>query len=119
MKVSEADRMILEAKTAEETKKAIEMGANLKDPHIAFAGFVLAHELKQIEILRDAGADINAMYLGRTPLMEVETGEKTELLLKGGADPNIKDKDGLIAPMIHQSYEKTKIFLEKNKKYRR
>jgi uncharacterized protein len=62
---------------------------------------VAARERDAIEVLLDAGADVNAVqHEGYTPLLEAaQSGESeiVELLLERGADPDARLKDGRTA----------------------
>ena len=83
--MTEADKMLLEAKTAEQTK-----------------------------LLLEKGADVNAKNkFGETALMRAKTAEQTKLLIDAGADVNAKDCDGETALMCAQTAEQTKLLLEK------
>ena len=59
-----------------------------------------AETAEQTELLLKAGADPNATsFFGFTASMRAKTAEQTELLPKAGADPNAKDSDGRTALM--------------------
>ena len=98
--MTDAETMLFSAKTAEETKKAL-----------------------------DAGADVNAKnYCGETALMKAETVEQMKLLIAAGADVNAKNRRGKTALIYAQdiynqrlygqglsSIEKTKMLEEQTK----
>lgn len=50
-----------------------------------------------LQVLVDAGVDVNAVIRGRTPLMQAVSGKKpkaAEILIKAGANVNAVDEDG-------------------------
>ncbi len=90
--LSEADLMLLNARTVEETKKALEMGA---DPNASFesgtTALMNAKSTEQMEVLTEAGADVFAKdENGKTALMRKSTpfskakGEQKEILAGSG-----------------------------------
>ena len=109
MALSEADEMLLKAETAEETKKALELGANVNARawyESQFVNFVniasgygptalmSAKTPEQTKLLLEAGADVNMGYSYRrgihehhiTALSEAKDEAQALLLLKAGAD---------------------------------
>ena len=123
MTLREADRKLLEAKTAEETKMALEIGANVnaKDENGKTALF-FAKTKEQVKLLVDAGADINATDgYGCTALFFSKKAEHTEALIDSGIDINKQDFRGrtalgtLIEPAYyrHESTERNILLAEK------
>ena len=78
------NNILFDAKTAEETKKALDLGAyvNAKDEY------------------------------GRTPLMKATTAEQTKLLIRAGANVNAKDKHGRTALDLCRDREQVKVLLD-------
>jgi uncharacterized protein len=102
----------------EAAKLLIERGADLeaRSTNREFAldaaplhSAVAAHERAAIEVLLDAGADVNAVqHGGFTPLLEAaQSGqaEVVELLLERGADPDAKLDDGRTATDLARAAE--------------
>lgn len=102
----------------EAAKLLIERGADLeaRSTNREFAldaaplhSAVAARERGTIEVLLDAGADVNAVqHGGFTPLLEAaQTGqaEVVELLLERGADPDAKLDDGRTATDLARAGE--------------
>jgi ankyrin repeat protein len=102
----------------EAAKLLIERGADLeaRSTNREFAldaaplhSAVAARERGTIEVLLDAGADVNAVqHGGFTPLLEAaQSGqaEVVELLLERGADPDAKLDDGRTATDLARSAE--------------
>ncbi len=111
MALSKADEMLLEARTAEDTIRALEMGANVNAR--SFAGRTKLHDVclgnikyfnekrcaKIALILLSNGANINAQenHDFLTPLMCAEMNRNTplyDLLLKHSADTSLMDRWG-------------------------
>lgn len=120
--------MLLDAQTAEETKKALELGANpnaerevnvnpeAKYTHAEYfvTPLMLARTAEQTTLLIDAGADVNLgasinaiNEKGYTPLMFARTQEQAKLLLKAGAHPEDLSKNTNLS-----QDDKTKILAE-------
>lgn len=131
-KSSKADNMLLDAKTAEETKKALELGANpnaerevnvnpeAKYTHAEYfvTPLMLARTAEQTKLLIDAGADVNLgaginaiNEKGYTPIMFARTQEQAILLLKAGARPEDLSKNTNLS-----KNDKTKILTESENK---
>lgn len=102
----------------EAAKLLIERGADLeaRSTNREFAldaaplhSAVAARERGTIEVLLDAGADVNAVqHGGFTPLLEAaQTGQAdvVELLLERGADPDAKLEDGRTATDLARAAE--------------
>ncbi len=88
------DLELINAKTAEETKRLIAAGAdvNAKDWYGRTA-LMKAQTAEQTKLLIDAGANVNAKDdYGYTALMNAYTAEQTKLLITAGADVNAKNK---------------------------
>jgi uncharacterized protein len=70
---------------------------------------VAARQRETIEVLLDAGADVNAVqHQGYTPLLEAaQSGESelVELLLERGADPDARLEDGRTATDLARAAE--------------
>jgi len=70
---------------------------------------VAARQRETIEVLLDAGADVNAVqHQGYTPLLEAaQSGESelVELLLERGADPDARLEDGRAATDLARAAE--------------
>lgn len=103
MELSEADKMLLSAKTAEETKKALEMGANVNAKNrYKDTALMLAKTTEQTKLLLEAGSDPNLkddedctalMEILRNAWIPAETKlEQTKLLIAAGADVNAKGR---------------------------
>ena len=111
--MTEADKMLFNAQTAEETKEALAAGADVnakgKD---GWTALMVAETAEQTKLLLAAGADVNAKNKRRwTALMFAKTAEQTKLLLAAGADVNAKDEDGYTALMNARTAEQTKLLL--------
>ena len=118
------DLDLINAKTAEETKRLINAGAdvNAKDWYGRTA-LMKACTAEQTKLLIDAGADVNAKDKGdyaplisievggRTALMEARTAEQTILLINAGADVNAKDDYGYTALMDAHTLEQTQMLI--------
>jgi len=80
---------------------------------------VIAHQPDVVKALVDAGADVNAVdRYGYTPLLYAATidfgdADTAEILLKAGADPNIKAKKGQTALSQARDYPYIRAALEK------
>lgn len=75
---------------------------NLADPLVVLRGLVLNQEADKLELLiNDFSFDeINSVYLGMTPVMLAASLGKSEvinLLLRHGADPNVRGSDNRTA----------------------
>jgi len=118
------DLKLINAETAEETKRLIAAGAdvNAKDWYGRTA-LMKAKTAEQTKLLIDAGADVNAKDKGdyaplisvevggRTALMEAETAEQTRLLIAAGANVNAKDDYGYTALMEAKTAEQTGLLI--------
>ena len=118
------DLELINAKTAEETKRLIAAGAdvNAKDWYGRTA-LMKAQTAEQTKLLIDAGADVNAKDKGdyaplisievggRTALMKAQTAEQTKLLIAAGANVNAKDDYGYTALMEAKTAEQTKLLI--------
>ena len=122
MELSEADVKLLDAETAEETKIALEMGADVNARLLVHAitgapnvltALMRAKTAEQTKLLLEAGADVNAKdNYGRTALMYAKTAEQTKLLIEAGIDVNAKTRLGETALMFAETAEQTKLLLE-------
>jgi len=132
MASKEADVMLFEAKTAEQTKKALKMGANVNaTPMYVWGTFpssdtalIVAKTAAQTKLLIEAGANVNARgWNGVTALIAAETAEQTKLLLEAGANVNAKSDDipgmyvgevnrGTTALICAKTAEQTKLLIE-------
>lgn len=85
--LTKADRMLLRAETAEETKKALEAGANVNArDEDGETPLMRARTLEQTKLLIAAGADVNARSkYGDTALICAFTDEQAILLIDAGA----------------------------------
>jgi ankyrin repeat protein len=99
-------------------KTGVDANAKDQDGMTALHWAVLAHHADLVEILKAGGANVNATdRFGYTPLFyaaSVDFGdaETARALLRAGADPNVKDKEGKTAlsqslnyPHIHAVLE--------------
>ncbi len=132
MASKKADEMLFWAETAKETKKALQMGANVNaTPSYVWGTFpssdtalIVARTAEQTKLLLEAGADVNAIgWHGRTALTSAQTAEQTKLLLEAGADVNAREDDipgmyvgeveyGRTALIKAKTAEQTKLLLE-------
>ena len=106
-KLSEIDEKLLHAETPEETKYALEHGANVnaKDTDGQTA-LMKAYTTEQVRLLIEAGADVNAKDKnGKTALMQAVFPEQVKLLIEAGADVNAKDNQGRTALEIFHDQE--------------
>ncbi|MBR1601483.1 MAG: ankyrin repeat domain-containing protein [Alphaproteobacteria bacterium] len=95
----DTNKMLLNAKTAKETEKALTMGANVyaKDENGRTALF-FAKTKEQVKLLVDAGADINATDdSGNTALFFAKTVKQAEALIDAGIDINKQNFSGRTA----------------------
>ena len=109
----DADTMLLRAKTAEETKEALDAGADVnctiwpdETP------LMRAKTAEQTKLLIAAGANVNAKNkYGQTALMKAETAEQTKLLIAAGADVNARDERGQTPLMCAETAEQMKLLI--------
>ncbi len=113
MKTSKADEMLVCAKNALETKKALEMGANVDAKIFGTVALIVAPTAEQTKLLIEAGANVNARGVNNcTALMEARTVEQTKLLLAAGADIHAIDRFGDTALVYAWIAEQAKILIE-------
>lgn len=102
-KPTKADKMLLNAHTAEETKKALLAGAN-------------PNAEKEVGLHPDSRYPYAEYFV--TPLMLAETAEQTKLLIEAGADVNLGkevnaiNERGYTALMFAKTTEQAKLLLE-------
>ena len=93
---------LFEPASGKSESDAVSDGAGTRD-YAALVGAVYAGHLKALELLLDAGADVNSSnHLGITVLMLAAAGGMpgvVELLLEKGADPDATDISGRTALM--------------------
>lgn len=105
----------IDAEASDVAKEFISAGAdvNLQDSSgetsLHFAA--VANDIDMLQVLIDAGADINRQGAwGSTPLHRTDCGECQDLLVRNGADPAIKNEDGLSVDDLNEVRVKLSLF---------
>lgn len=112
--MTDPDTMLLRAKTAEETKKALDAGADVNcTTWPGETPLMRAETAGQTKLLIAAGANVNAKdKYGRTALMRAKTAEQTKLLIAASANVNAKDEYGKTALMRAETAEQIKLLID-------
>ena len=111
--MNDANTMLLYAKTAEETRKALDAGADVNyTTWTDETPLMRAKTAEQTKLLIAAGANVNAKdKYGQTALMKAETAEQTKLLIAAGADVNARDERGKTPLMCAETAEQMKLLI--------